>query len=160
MNTTGVERPQRIHIAAIADFEERRAAFDAGQRIISPAGWIITVDILGDDIEITAKNNRNLILKQLLGAGIKPFHPGQLVVEFRSRRRIAVRQIDAGHTGAGDRCLDIARLFVIRIAGQAAHHILDGVAADDGNAIVAFLPMHGDMPGLVNEQIAWKIFGL
>ena len=48
----------------------------------------------------------------------QPFEPGELVVEFRSRLRIAVGQIDRGDDDAVDGGFDIAALEILGIARQ------------------------------------------
>ena len=49
----------------------------------------------------------------------QPPEPVELVVEFRPGLRIAVRQIDAGDDDAVDGGLDVARLVIVAVAGQA-----------------------------------------
>ena len=75
-----------------------------------------------------------------------PFHivellePGELVVEFRARRGIAIGEIQATHGDAGDRGFDIAAVEILRVAGQATprfHRI--GAAREYRNAVPCFL---------------------
>ena len=79
--------------------------------------------------------------------------PVELVVEFRSRLRIAVRQIDAGDDDAVDGGFDIARFVVVGIAGQggADQHRL-GLARQDGDAVPGFLAApHRAVAGLADR---------
>src|SRR5260221_461086 len=70
----------------------------------------------------------------------EPLEPVELVVEFRPRLRIAVRQIDAGNDDAFDRGLDIARLAVGGVAGKLRpdqHRF--GLPRQDGDAVPGLL---------------------
>jgi hypothetical protein len=51
---------------------------------------------------------------------LQPFEPAQLVIEFRARRRIAVRQIETSDDQAIDFRFDIAAVRIIGIARQTA----------------------------------------
>src|SRR5947207_835919 len=50
----------------------------------------------------------------------QPLEPPQLVIEFRTWRRISVRQIQASDQDAVDGRLDVPAMAVIWIAGQTA----------------------------------------
>jgi len=45
-------------------------------------------------------------------------HPGELVVEFRTRLRVPVRSVERGDQHAGDGGLGIAGLAIARVARQ------------------------------------------
>jgi len=82
----------------------------------------------------------------------EPPEPCELVVEFRARLRIAVRQIEAADDDAIDGGFDVARLFVVAVPGQlvADRHRI-GVARQDGDAVPAFLSApHRAIAGLVD----------
>ena len=69
---------------------------------------------------------------QRLRVLVQPLHPAQLVVEFRTRLRVAVGQIEAADDDAVDCRLDVAAMVVVRIARQAAPvlHRLDAAGQD------------------------------
>ena len=56
-------------------------------------------------------------LPKRLGVARQPFEQAQLIVEFRARRRIAVRQIQASDEQAADGRLDVAAMRIIRSPG-------------------------------------------
>ena len=80
---------------------------------------------------------------------VKALHPGQFVIIFRTRRRIAIGQIDRGdpHRTALRRNHDfqIACLFILIIAGQAGLHFLDRIFRKDGDAVIGLLPVGLDI---------------
>jgi hypothetical protein len=67
--------------------------------------------------------------------GNEPVEPGELVGELRARLRVAVRQVDARDEHPVDRCLDVAALRVLGIAGQFVPD-QDGLCAC-GGAVLA-----------------------
>ena len=79
-------------------------------------------------------------LRNFRGMPLQPLEPFQLGVEFRSRLRIAVRQIEASDEDAVDGGFDIARLVisaVTRQRGADQHRI--GLARQDGDAVPGLL---------------------
>ena len=89
-----------------------------------------------------ARNGRRATLQKGVGVARQPLEPAQLVIEFRARRRIAVRQIEASDKHAADRGFDVTAVRIVGIAGQTAaglHRL--GPAGEDRHAVPAFLPM-------------------
>ncbi len=72
----------------------------------------------------------------------EPLEPFQLVSEFRARRWVAIWQVEAADQDTIHRCLDIAAMAVVRVAGQAAP-CLDriAVAGENGDTVPGFLPV-------------------
>ena len=81
---------------------------------------------------------------------LQPPEPSQLVVEFGTRLRIAVGQIDAADEDAVDRGLDIPGLIILRIAGQRSPcHDRLRVPRENGHAVPRPLPApYGVIAGL------------
>ena len=78
---------------------------------------------------------------KLGGVRQEPFHPGELVFEFRSGLRIAVRRIERGDEHAIHRRFDVAALRVVWIAGQSvAGQDRLAAAREDRDAVPRFLP--------------------
>ena len=79
--------------------------------------------------------------------------PVELVVEFRSGLRIAVRKVDAGDDDAFDRRLDIARFLIVAIAGKGgAGQDRIGLARQNGDAVPGLLSVpHRAIAGLVDR---------
>src|SRR5438874_11276684 len=85
----------------------------------------------------------------------QPLEPPQLVIEFRTWRRISVRQIQASDQDAVDGRLDVPAMAVIWIAGQTAS-CLDrfGAAGENGDAVPAFLAVpDGPVAGLADRRL-------
>jgi hypothetical protein len=112
-----VEHPQRIGAAlrdkALIDVAHLRPE----QGVIEPALRRVDVEIGRDQIEVAGQNGRHTAVQEAFGVARQPFEPAQLLFEFRSRRRIAVRQIEAGGNQAANRRFDIAAVRIIGIAG-------------------------------------------
>ncbi|MNE99747.1 hypothetical protein D3C80_1984700 [compost metagenome] len=73
---------------------------------------------------------------------VKPLEPGQLIGEFLGAQRIAVGQVDGGdpdRAGRLDQGLQVTRLLVRIIAGQAAPHVRQRIFREQGDAVVALL---------------------
>ena len=75
-------------------------------------------------------------------------HEGELVRVFLGSRRVSVRQVEARQPqrplAPGDHRLDIARLDVAIVAGQAALD-LERMFRQDRHAVEGLLPMGGDI---------------
>jgi hypothetical protein len=89
--------------------------------------------------------------------------PFQLVVEFGTRRGIAVRRVEPaeahrrGLVGADQR-LDVARLIVVLIAGKALRHIIDGELRETRDAVIGLLSVHGDIVAAILEFERRELF--
>ena len=69
--------------------------------------------------------------------------PVELVVEFRSGLRIAVRKVNAGDDDAFDRRLDIARFLIVAIAGKGgADQTGSALRARMATPFQVFCPRH------------------
>ena len=84
---------------------------------------------------------------------LQPFEPAQLVIEFRARRRIAVRQIETSDDQAIDRRFDVAAVRIIGIARQTAadQRRLPGTL-QDRYPVPGFFPMpDGAVTGIADR---------
>jgi hypothetical protein len=65
------------------------------ERVIEPTLRLVDVHIRGHDVEIASQDDL-ITSREKVGSVLgQPFEPTKLVVELRSRRRIAVRQVQA-----------------------------------------------------------------
>ena len=71
---------------------------------------------------------------------LQPREPVELVVEFRPRLRIAVRQVDAGNDDAADGGFDVARIVIAAVAGQRVADQDRPGLRQDRNAVPGLLP--------------------
>ena len=114
-----VQRPQRISPALLDKAAIGIPHLGAEQRVIDPAFGRVDVEIGGHDVVIAGEHDRLAGREQAPGMVRQPVEPAQLVIELRSRRGIAVRQIQASDDHAVDRRLDVAAVRVVGVARQA-----------------------------------------
>lgn len=69
-----------------------------------------------DHVEVARQDDGAATGHQLGGMLVQPLEPGKLVVELRTRLRVAVRQLEADDHHAVDGGLEVSRLFVGRVA--------------------------------------------
>ena len=129
------------------------------QRIVGHGAGIPDIIIIGDDIVIAGQHHRQTARQQAGGVLAQPRHPGQLVIIFGPRRRIAVGQIEAGDPHAHHIGFKIARLLVAVVAGQAALHLGGGLAAEDGDAVEALLAVDKAVIARLAQPLDREIFG-
>jgi hypothetical protein len=65
---------------------------------------------MDSNFRFRARSERRAAVQKTLGVARQPFDQAQLVIEFRARRRIAVRQIQASDEQAADGRLDVAAM--------------------------------------------------
>ncbi len=97
---------------------EGSAAFGLDQGIsIKGSRWI---DVLGrwDDVVISGEHNGHAGRNQACGVAGEAFEPGQLMSEFRTRLRVAVRQVEGSDEDSVYGSFNVARLAILGIAGQ------------------------------------------
>src|SRR5665213_2136571 len=86
---------------------ERRAALRLDQGILVPRPRRIDIEFGGRDVVVAGQYHGNVLLQEFRGMRSQPLEPCELVIEFRTRLRIAVRQIDAGDNDALDGGFDV-----------------------------------------------------
>ena len=67
----------------------------AEQRVVDPVLRLINVEFRGHHIEIAGEHDGHTCREELRGVRGQPIEPAQLVIELRSRRGIAIWQIEA-----------------------------------------------------------------
>lgn len=111
-----------------------------------PFFGVVAVGISGRDIEIAEQDQffvaRHFVADKLSQSS-KPLF---FILEFRAVEGFAVDAIDIDDAHAVDGCGDDAALRVIRQGGQTDVYVLWFVAADDGDAVVGFLPAPNAVP--------------
>ena len=112
------------------------------QRIISHCSRVPDITIGGNYIVIADHHGGHFFGRNRRHARRQPFHPAQFVIEFRAWLRIAIGQIDACHANTKHVCFQIARLFVLGFARQAALDFDWRFAPrQDRHPVKAFLPL-------------------
>jgi hypothetical protein len=84
--------------------------------LIEEARFAADSPLEGDGFELPVPardRSRRAAVQKTLGVARQPFEQVQLVIEFRARRRIAVRQIQASDDQAADGRLDVAAMRII-----------------------------------------------
>ena len=118
-----------------------RPRLGLGQRVVVVGAGRIDVARLGRDVVVAGEHHRHARRDQPGGVGVEPLHPRELVVELRPRLRVAVRRVERGDEHAPHRRLDVARLAVVRVAGQrVARQDRLRAAGEDGDAVPRPLP--------------------
>ena len=138
----GIDRAQRIAPAGLLEPEEGRSAPRVHERVLRPRRGGIDVQLGRGDVEVAGEHGRHAGIAQRSGTGDQTLEPSQLVVEFRTRPRIAVGQVDRSEDHARYRRLDVAGLRVGRVAGKidGGDHRLASAASQDRDAVPAALP--------------------
>ena len=87
----GMQRADGVAPALTEQARETRAAFRLQQRVLVVRFGLIDIAIGRHDIEIAGEHDRHVGGEQIRRMRDQPVHPGELVGEFRSGLRIAVR---------------------------------------------------------------------
>ncbi len=138
----GLLRMQRAEGIAVAKAEQgtvSRSRLRLEERVMDPRGRLVTVDILGDDIEVAADQHGHIFFQPSAHLLMQPIHPGQLVGELIAADRIAVRKIDIDDADAKDCGFQISRVTVRLITGERRADRLDGMARQNRDAVIGLL---------------------
>ena len=129
---SGIEVADRIGPALFHQCAIGCAGCWLDQRVLRPGLRGIDVDLRGSDIEVASQDDRVCLPQQRCGMCRQTLEPSHLVVEPRTRLRIAVGQVEAADQDSVHRSLDVARLLILRIAGQrmAGQHRLATLPQD------------------------------
>ncbi len=118
------------------------AHLGAEERVVDPARRRVDVELGRHDVVIAGQQDRRAARQQRLRMRREALEPAQLVVEFRSGCRIAVRQVEAADRQPVDCRLQIAAMRVFGIAGQTAAELRRlGAAGENRDSVPALLPM-------------------
>src|SRR5690349_15057482 len=86
------------------------------------------------------------------------FEPPELVIEFRTGCRIAVRQIHARNQNAIENRLDVPAMKVIRIPRQPSTVLVQLTpASQDGNSVPTFLAVPNRAVSSISNRGCWKL---
>ena len=146
----GVEVAEGVGVAEGEKGAVGGAGFGLEEGIAEPGRGLVTVDVFGDDVEVATDEGR--------GAGLEPAghllfeagHPGELVGELLGADGVAVGEIDVDDADALDEGLEEAGVTILLVAGEGGGNGLDGVAGEDGDAVVGLL---GDSGGPVADGL-------
>src|SRR5579872_1598647 len=90
------------------------------ERIVEPSFRLIDVELSRHDVVIAGENNRFVRAKKCIRVLRQTLEPAELVIELRTGCRIAVGKIKAANQNAAYPRLNIAAVYVLRIAGEPA----------------------------------------
>jgi hypothetical protein len=128
------------------------AAFRPEQRVIDPTFGFVDIEFGRNDVVVAGEHHRLAGREKCGSMHLETLKPAQLVIEFRSGRRISVRQVEAANDKVVDGSLDVAAMDIVIIPRKDATSLSRFFAArEDGDAIPAFLavPDHA-MAGFPN----------
>lgn len=89
-----MQREEGIGMTKGEDGTVAGSQFWLKEGIVDPGSGLMTVDVLGNDIEGATDHRGNAIVLPLADLRKKPFHPGEFVLELLRADRIAVGQIN------------------------------------------------------------------
>ena len=153
--------PHRIGQPKVRHPAERRPAVRQIQRVRHPSLGPGRIHRLRDHVIVPQTDKRLLGRQKVAHPRLHPRHPGQLVIIFRPRRGVAVRQVqpaDPDRTRPVHHRLDPARLFVAVTARQPASHVAQRQLRQDRNPVEPLLAMRLDPVTQRLEDLARKAF--
>src|ERR1700716_922922 len=138
----GMQDPYGIGPSLAKQSRKRFTHLDSEQGIVNPSLWFVYIPLCGNDVVIAGKDHWGTSGDELGGMSEKAIKPAQFVVEFPTRRRVAVGQIQATDYDAIDHRLDVATVNIIRIAGKCTPDLCRfGIPSQDSDPVPAFLSM-------------------
>src|SRR4029077_1669360 len=94
------------------------------------------------DVIVTGQHHGCAARHEFGGVSNEALKPGQLVIEFRSRLRIPIREVDGSDQDSLNRRFNVASLMVFRISWQAcAGQYGRVVPRENGHAVPGTLPL-------------------
>ncbi len=143
----------RVGPALVEDALKGGAGLGRKQRVILPIFGLVDIEVGRDDVIIAARHDGRFQVEQRFEMRVETRHPLELVIIFGARPRVAIGQIETGDEDAADRRLDIAALFVARIAGKAAARFVEFAdAAEHRDAVPAALAVPDDVVARVADR--------
>jgi len=89
----------------------------------------------------------------------QPFEPTQLIVEFRSRGRVTIGQVETANANAVDNRFNITAMDIFQITGKRPPDLPDfSFTRQDGYAIPTLLPVPERMITCVRNSFLRKFF--
>src|SRR4029077_12294491 len=116
----GMQGTNRIRPALPHEPSEGFTSLDTEERIIDPALGLVHVPLGWDDVEISGEHHGRGTRDEPGGMTRQPLEPAQLVVESRTRRRVAIGQIQAADDDLTDLRFDVAAVGILGITGEHA----------------------------------------
>ncbi len=121
------------------------SAFRLGtEDLAGPALRVVHIAVVGGDVVVAAQGELRVFRQLLLQPDDQGIEPAQLVVVLVATDFLAVRHVGADDARAVDRAADQAFLLVGEMR-VAANHIVNGLAGEQGDAVVGLLAREGDL---------------
>src|SRR5437870_7515622 len=135
-----MQRADCVNPALLENALKKNAAFRLNERVFRIGLRWIDITVRRHDVVVAREHDRDARAVKLPGMGRKALHPSELIREFGARLWVAVRGIERRDQHAMHRRLDIAALFVSRIARQLrARDNGLAIAAEDGDSVPRLL---------------------
>ena len=134
-----MEGAKCIDVAHIEHGAETGAGLGLEKGVGHPVRRLVAVDVLGDDVEIAADHSGSGRAAPGGHLQDESVHPVELVEEFVAACGVPIGQIDIDDAQPGDEGFDETGVRVLVVARQSGADGFDGVAREDGDAVVCLL---------------------
>src|SRR3984957_3140071 len=137
-----MQPPHRVCPALSQQTRKGLAAFGLDQRVVIQRSSRIDVLRCRHDVVVTGQYYGGAAGHEFGGVGNEALKPCQLIVEFRSRLRIPVGEVDGSDEHSLNSRFDVAGLVIFRISRQGCagqHGSL--VSRENGHAVPGTLPL-------------------
>src|ERR1700675_3584628 len=106
---------------------------------MNPGGWLMAIDVLWDDVEVTTDNHGYIFLFPGGHLVNQTIHPSQLVGKINAPRWIAVRKINIDDPDVPDRSFKKSRMTVCLIASEDFVNCFDWETRHNRHAVIGLL---------------------
>ena len=134
-----VVQTKRVGKAPRADVLERLSLRHAEEHLALPACRLVDVDGFGRDVEVSAQQDVVALRVPLVEVSTKALQPIELEGVFVGADRLAVRDVDVHDPDVAIARGDDPRLAGLLEVREADANLGDGLARDDGDAVVGRL---------------------
>ena len=108
------------------------------------AHWVPHIAVVPGDVVVAHQHQLGVGLQAGQHVLVQGLEPAHFVHKLIAVWGLTIRKVSTNHPHAQDRGADDPRHVVFK-TGDVVHHILQGVAADQGHAVVRFLAKVGNL---------------
>ena len=137
-----LSRMQQAKCVRITEFDHGPIAgprLRLKQGVMNPRGWLVTVNIFRDNVEVPSNSSRDRIVCPSPHLPQQTVHPRKFVDKPLASHRIAIRQVDVHDPKIVDHRFEKTSVTVFLIAGKRRVHRFDWKARQNRNAVIGLL---------------------